>query len=234
MTGMDPITTKASTERKLRSMLLALLTLGYGAWSLWDGYVAYPRANVRSVVVDKLGLNDAACPIVLKGDPTRDDPPELRLGAPDRGVVDRFGETALRHDGSLYYFGHGGYLAVGTRSGNVTTVEWLSGPRHTAADLAFQRVIGLGLLPIGLFFLIQLANAVTSPVVLSDAGLKWPGRRVIPWTDMIALHMPPSGTALLEFRDGGATRKLILDPYIARDAEAFAKMIQTRLPSRGS
>lgn len=228
---MDPITTRASTERKLRSMLLALLTLGYGAWSLWDGYVAYPRANVRSVVVDKLGLGDAAFPVVLPGDPTSGNPPELRAGALESDVVKRFGEPALRDGGSLYFFGHGGYLVVGTRAFHVTTAEWHSGPKHTAADLAFQRVLGFGLLPIGLFFLVQAARAVTSRATLSDAGLKWPGRRVIPWSDMIALHKPNAGPATLEYRDGDARRSLMLDPYLAKDADAFVAMIQTRLPS---
>ena len=53
---MQPIYSGATTERIVRTAVLVILILGYSAWSLRDGYVAYPRANVLAVLETQLGV----------------------------------------------------------------------------------------------------------------------------------------------------------------------------------
>jgi hypothetical protein len=44
--GQD-IVAKASTEYRVKRLLMVVLLVGWGGWSLYDGYVKYPRDNAR-------------------------------------------------------------------------------------------------------------------------------------------------------------------------------------------
>ena len=59
---MEPIHSGTTWERIIRTALLTFLVLGYAAYSLWDGYVAYPSVNVEAVFVGKLGMDRPVLP----------------------------------------------------------------------------------------------------------------------------------------------------------------------------
>jgi len=225
---MEPIVSGTTTERMIRTLLIALLACGYSAWSLWDGYVAYPRANVESAIRDKIG---AAVPSPVPAiDPTLTSlSVSERLRRTTAGdSSDGFGSASLSHGGKQYYFGHGGYVEAEAAGGRLTKAQWNDGPKHSAADLAFQRVIGFGLAPVGLVLLIQFVRALFTRAELSDAGLKLRGRALIPFDQIRSVRSSKPGVHEVVYEWNGRERVVRLDDFVLKAAPEMVRTIRER------
>ncbi len=212
-------------------MVLTILVCGYSAWSLWDGFVAYPRANVQSAVYNKIGTVDPK--ELPSSDPelTADRASEVHPGEPFDSVVSRFGQPALRHGDTVYYFGYGGFLAVELAGNRVANRQWTPGPQHRPVDLAIQKVIGMILAPVGLACLIQLLLVVTTRATLTDTGLKVRGNPLIPFeaiTEVRPLPDGKSGCFDLFYSLAGRSKVLRLDDYVLKQTSAIVQEICRR------
>jgi hypothetical protein len=217
-----------TTERVLRLGILTALVCGYAVWSLWDGYVAYPRANVRSACRDKIGIEPPQPLPVSNPRLTEALGRELRAGASTDELANRFGPPAIRQDDHAYYFGYGGSLLVAVGAGKVTDVTWIAGPKHLATDLTLQKTIGFTLLPLAVFLIARFARAVTARAILNENGLKVPGRPPIPYDAITELRSDRKGRAgrfELTYSRGGRCAVLILDDYILKEAPAIVREI---------
>ena len=217
-------------ERLFRTTVITLLVCGYSGWSLWDGYVAYPRTNVESALRNKIGV------MILKTLPvsdrklTADRAGGGQTGEPLSAVVARLGQPSFRHKDFAYYFGHGGYLAIELAGDRVVKHEWTPGPQFRPIDLAIQKTIGFALLPVGLAFLVHLFRVITTRATLTDTGLKVQGRPLIPYDAMTDLASVKGKIGCFDLRyDGdGRSKTLHLDDYVLRQVKAIVREICRR------
>jgi hypothetical protein len=224
---MQPIISGTTTERIIRTALVTLLFGGYSAWSLWDGYVGYPQANVETALRDKIGVTDATLP------PIRDDlsarsPEDVEIGATQAQVIQRLGDPGLVHEGSLYYFGPAGYVAIKLQGGQVSEAAWVEGPAHGPSSIGFQKLIGFVMLPLGLGFLIHFGRVVITRATLTDEGLKVGGRSRVPWDAIKELREAGTGRYDVIFRHGDREGIVRLDDYILAKTPAMVEAIRER------
>ena len=217
-------------ERLLRTTIVTLLVCGYSGWSLWDGYIAYPRANVESALRNKIG---AVIPKTLPASDrqlTADRASGGQAGEPFSAVVARLGQPSFRHKGFAYYFGHGGFLSIELAGDRVVNHQWAPGPQFRPIDLAIQKAIGFALLPVGLAFMIHLIRVITTRATLTDTGLKVQGRPLIPYDAMTDLGSVAGKTGCFDLRytGDGRSKVLHLDEYALRQVRAIVREICSR------
>ncbi len=225
---MEPIHSGTTRERLVRAALGAVLVCGYSAWSLWDGYIAYPRENVEAVFQSELGIQPP--------DPLPVINPELTSlsvaayeGASLESIEVRLGAPAHRSRDQIYYLAPGGYVSLELRSSRVRVAAWHDGPSHSSTDLMWQKGIGFALAPIGCLLLINLCRAVTLRVTLTDAGLKLRGKPIVPFDAMKGIKPGKnSETVVLEYRRDGRDGVAQLDGYVVKEQASIVTAICRR------
>jgi len=230
---MKPIISGTTTERMLRSGLVALLISVFAGWYLYDGFVGYPRANLAALL-SLLGREGAAPPPIdpaVTAEAARQEVAVLERGGDPEEVYRRRGPPSLQHEMHVYYVGPGGYLRFEIERGRIVRPEWVPGA-HSETDLRWQKVIGFGLAAVALILVARFLIVVTTRAALSEAGLKAPGRPLIPWEAMRAVSADEFGrtaTAEITYADGERTATARLDGYvIARLPEIIAEICEEK------
>lgn len=212
--------------------LTTLLVCGYSAWSLWDGYVAYPRRNVAMAWQEKLALPGTSS--FPRPDPrlTAEEVERVRIGVTAGSLPAWFERPHIEHDGARYYFGETGYLAARVTDGTIMESTWTNGPRHSSADLAFQKVVGFVLLAAGICFVGFLVRLWVFEVVLDERGLHIGRRPSVSYSSMLQLReLGASGGAPYElsWRGRNVVRTLRFDAYTIAKADALARSLRERM-----
>jgi hypothetical protein len=216
---MEPILSGTTTERIARTGLLMILVSGYAAWSLVDGNVRYPQANVISVFEDHLGIEPPEPLPVINPELTEQQVPEIAVGEPLDAVATRLGTAPFNHSGAAYFFGDGGFVRLELRDDRVLAGQWIHGPKYSATSLRTQRIIGYVLAPIGFLFILQFVRVVTTRVSLTDAGLKVQGKPLIPFEAMTGVRIGKaaglsSEVAAVDYTLNGLDGTVRLNSYV--------------------
>jgi hypothetical protein len=227
---MEPIHSGTTVGRIGRTVLLVILVCGYSVWSLVDGYVSWPRRNVESVLTTKLGLEIPDPLPVINPKITSGRTSEISEGEPLNEAVARIGCEPLQHKGTAYCFGYGGFVQMETLGGLVKSREWVDGPNYPPTDLRVQKIIGFGLLPVGLVCLIQLIRVLTTRVSLTEGGLKVRGRPLIPFDAMTGFRAGkdaglPRGIVVLDYTLDERAASVRLDNYVVKQQAAIVAAI---------
>lgn len=233
---MTPIVSGTTTERIVRTAFAAVLFSGYSAWLLWDGYVSYPKQNIHSALINKIGVEPPDPLPVSDSKITADYFETLPKNATLDVIKEQFGEPHFKHQQKLYYFGEAGFMTVQVGRSNVADLRWSEGPRYRQLDLTLQRIFGLGLIPIGLGFLIQLVRVIRTRVELNDQGLLIRGQPLISYDHIRSVTEPDpnskSSSIELIYDQDGSEKIVKLDPYVVKKLPEIIKIIREKL-SRG-
>jgi hypothetical protein len=224
---MTPITTRSTRERIIRNSLVTVMLLGYAGWSFYDGYRGYPQDNLETARQELPAEAQADAKInpainqdnlarlqsegiLSKGQRLGD--VEAELGPPSWN-----GPFGKGEDHAAFWFGPAGTLVVRhTSLGIITHQAQFKPGKHKAADLFIQKLMGVGIGIIGLYALARVIAMLATSVTLSDAGLKIPNGRVIPFEAMTAWDpgdYKDKGRITLTYGDEGRTRQFVLDDY---------------------
>ncbi len=231
---MQPIYSGTTRERMVRTAVLMILILGYSAWSLRDGYLTYPRANVVTVLETKLGITPPdPLPTIDPRFTARFDPGISAAEPPEtfEEAVSRLGGKPYRPPSGAneaYYFGPSGYLELLAQKDGKAVANWIDGPVHRASDIWWQKLLGFGVCPIGLAFLVQLIRVLKTRVSLTDDGLRLGGKGPIPFdamTGILADRYRKTGYVDLEYSLGGKPLSARLDNYAIKEFRAILTAI---------
>lgn len=204
---MNVIQSGPTTERVIRTGLLALLLTGYAIYSLYDGYLAYPKENVRTVFQKKLGTEP---PVPLP--PIQDalDRALVESAGTGSALTERLGADGVQHERATYYFGPGGFAVIAP-TGEVT---WEDGPEHSGTDILLQKAVGYILLPLGLVLLLFWVIVIRTRAKLDDAGLSMTGYGHIPFDAMRGLQRGDNiEEVILEYERDGKPSQARLHRY---------------------
>jgi len=222
---METIESGTTAGRLVRTALLTVMLGGYAGWSLFDGFVAYPRANVEAVLRTKLGMDAPDAAIMPSPHITARSIEGMERGTNVQQLDAALGQAAVEHDGLAYYFGQGGYVTVEWLGGSVETVAWTDGPMHSPASIGFQKLIGFALLPVVLVMLVQLVRVVRTRAVLSAEGLTIGRRSAIPLASIVGVVCAAPGRYDVTFTRGDKTTTIRLDDYVIAKAPEIVRAI---------
>lgn len=224
---MTPITTKSTGERIIRNVLVALMLIGYSGWSFYDGFIGYPEENLArarnaipaeaqadATINQKIVLENlqkmTARGVLRRG--KRLSEVEAELGPPTWA-----GPQISEERDTAYWFGPAGTLIVRYDSLKVLTNEAQFKPGlHTEKDLFIQKLMGATIGVLGLYCVLRVIGMLATSVTLSDAGLKTPKGRLIPFdamTGMDASDFKDKGRIYLSYDAGGKEKTFTLDDY---------------------
>lgn len=233
-----------STERKLRSAIMLTLTLIAAAYFLYDGTIGYPRENVREALVKVMGQ----APGSLLPTPNE----ELTAGAAQSvieriagervtlsEVTSRWGSPAARSEDRALFLGTGGYVLAETRGDPpvVVAAEWTDGPKHSAAELMSQKLIGAVLAVVAIGLLLNLCRVFATRATLTHDELCIPRFRPIPLHAVESINPPttpnqPEREIELVVNRGGKTQNVLVERYFVRDLPRFAERLRAYVRSR--
>jgi hypothetical protein len=236
---MEPIHSGTTTGRILRNAALLLLVGGYSAWSLVDGYITYPKANVESAMRTQLGIEPPDPLPVINAQLTAEKVTGIVAGDSLDAATSRFGVAPFRHDDAAYYFGRGGFARLQVVNGTVSQAEWLDGPDYSATDLFFQRAVGFILVPVTLLLILQFVRVMRTRASLTDEGLAVRGKPVIPFEAMTGIRTGraarlPTGVAVLDYELDDRAGSVRLDSYVVKEQPAILAAIRERKGFPGS
>lgn len=227
---MKSIHSGTTPGRIIRTVLLMALLCGYAGWSLVDGYIRYPRQNVESVLHTQLGIEPSQPLPVAHPKLTEQSVPQIAEGERFDAVAARFEGRPFRYRGQAYYFGYGGYVRLEVEHGRIAGWEWTDGPKRSATDMRMQKVIGFGLIPVGLVFLVQLVRVLMTRVSLTEAGLKVRGKPLVPFEAMTGLRAGKSaglspGIVVVDYAINDRPATVRLDAYVVSRQDAIVAAI---------
>ncbi len=236
---MQPIVSGTTKERIIRTTILAILFSGYSAWLLWDGYITYPRANLRSALKNRIGVELQQLPVVdpqLTAERVKTIPQNSKIDL----VRNQLGEPHLKHNHQWYYFGEAGYLSIQVDANKKAFYRWMPGPLYRSIDIRLQRILGIGLLPVGFGMIIQLVRVLRTRVALSKDGLLIRGRPLIPTEDIQFIVTPDAdknksaNKARVHYTRNGEEKILLLDAYVVKELPAILEAMQKQIDQRKS
>jgi hypothetical protein len=217
---MEPIISGTTTERIVRTTLLAVLFSVGSALFFRDGLWKYPRENME-VTIKALGvpvpdpppviskqINAESAALAKSGDLVRDALAKY-AAAPFAGTTDD-GETVH------ILFGPGGHLRIRSRALIVSSVDWVPGPKHERSSLIVQLGIGVLTGVVALVALIHLVRVLSTSISLNEEGLKIRGKPLIPWDAMKGIdanRYEKTGWLRLEYELSGRPGRVRLDNY---------------------
>lgn len=225
---MSGIVSGTTTERILRTLVITAMLTVFSAWFLYDGYVTWPRDNLEKAVEALSPVPDELPTIntAITGSAARQFKTELdaKRATGDRltrkDLNDRLGQPGWQDtdEGVIrcLYFGPAGVMEVQVRGDLLTGVTYDEAMKDEA-ELIMQKVLGYGLLPLAVAMIFQTVRVVTTKIVLSDQGLQFRGRPVIPFEAMTSLdtaNYSKKGYVDLVYSLGGKSKKVRLDQYI--------------------
>lgn len=235
---MTTILTTTTTERILRTLGLTALFGVFSGWFLYDAYVGYPRHNLEKMI-ESLNPVPQSLPAVderITADAfnawvtTVGDLKKARLTRKD--IVDKLGPPGWENPAKdeMRYFGRGGSVRV-LLAGDLVKDGGFDVAEHNDVDLAWQKILGFMLLPVGVGMVFQLVRVLTTRVELSDAGLKVRGRPTIPFEAMTGIDISryaKKGFVDLSYSQDGAAKKVRLDDYVIREFKPIIEEISRR------
>jgi hypothetical protein len=231
MPFMTTITSRTSTERIVRSLLLSLLVDVFAIYFLYDGYVGYPQKNaVQFASLFGKSVAEAPAPnSQVTAERGRRITESMRAGEPLEKVTAEFGPPAVRQADAAYFLGPGGWLKVDVEGDRVRAAKWFDAP-HTESDQSIQRILGWILVAVGFAATLNLARVLATRAQLTDAGLQVTGRSLVPFESMTALRHSTSaaGVSELDYSHNGQSSTLRLDPYLYKEASNIARAIAER------
>jgi hypothetical protein len=226
--GMSPIVSRTTNERIIRMSIMAVILVPYTIMSYYDGIWRYPHHNLTKAI-ENLPVKPASLPEINRGI-TRAAVADVQPGTPLSELRQRFGAPGWEQAPDVRYFGPGGTLRLEVTNGRVQRAGWEPGGK-SETDLKFQIWIGVVLTAIAVPFLwFFFARVLGFRCVLSDAGLKHPGDRLIPFESMRSLTYVKSGLFDLTYDANGASRTLHLDDY---KIKAFNEVVDEICRRRG-
>jgi len=227
---MHPIHSGTSIGRIVRSALLLILTAGFSAAYLYDGYIGYTRQNAAEFAATH-GLT-ATPPVnskitaelagVVIG--------RTRAGDEVSSITAEFGQHSARKDDVLFFLGPAGGLVVTVEGDRVRHTEW-SGAKHSETDLRWQVRIGWVLAVVAVVLAGHMVRVLLTRASLTEDGLKLPGRGNIPFDEMAALEADDfrrTGRATLVVESIATKRRVELDAYFIRELPAILEAIVKR------
>jgi hypothetical protein len=217
---MQTIVTQSTRERVIRNGLVALMLLGYSCWSFYDGYIGYPKDNLRHARGEVPA--DYQAEATINPAITKNELPNLRRGQPLREAEELLGPPAWKGKASdefnkAVWFGPGGTVILRYNDlGLITSPIFWKDHKHIEKDLFIQKAMGVGVGTLGLFALVRVLIMLFARVKLSDAGLTTASGRLIPFDAMTGWD--PSdyrdkGRITLTYQDGNRERQYVLDDY---------------------
>jgi hypothetical protein len=228
---MTQITSRTSTERIVRSLLLSLLVDVFAVYFLYDGYVGYPQKNAvqfASLFGQSAGEAPAPNPRLTAGQARRV-VESTSAGAPLDKISAELGPPAMRQADAAYFLGPGGWLKVDIDGDRSRSAKWFDAP-HTESDQSIQRLIGWMLVALGIAATLNLARVFATRAQLTDAGLQVTGRPLVPLESITAVRTSTSaaGVSEIDYSHKGQMATLRLDPYLYKEAAAIAHAIAER------
>lgn len=134
---VDEIRSGPTAERVVRTGLSKAIVVIYSAWSLWDGYLAYPRHNLESFLRDLIGEKPPTPLPVIRPLVTERAVSALEESGLLEDLEARYG-VGFRRGNATYFFGPGGRLGVTLIGRRVRAMTWHAGLRHSETDLFVQ------------------------------------------------------------------------------------------------
>ncbi len=195
------------------------MTLGFAAYSFYDGYIGYPNENLeqtREQLPPDLQATATINPSVNETVATT-----FKRGGSLKDIVKAFGPPSWQGDykkkqDKAVWFGRAGVLVVQfDRLEMIRQIEWKDGS-HKETDLRLQKMMGLALSPLGLFMLFRLIVMCTRGATFSDQGLKPSGRALIPFDAMTGWNTEQyadRGQITLEYDSPTGKETYLLDDY---------------------
>ncbi len=228
---MPSIESKSTTERFVRSSLMAFMICGFSLYSFYDGYIGYPKENVEKAL-EKLGYEKPYPEIEISQSLTKENVTamEISVAMTLEELTNTVGVSPLRTEDSeaVYYFARGGVLEIKpSRTGRVRESRWIDAP-HSETSLLFQKIMGFGLAPLGLWALIHLIRVVTFSANLNTDGLKVSGKPRIPFSAMKRFDgssYKRKGWVDLVYETDGMEQKVRLDEYHIKHLKAMINAI---------
>ncbi|MCK4657921.1 MAG: hypothetical protein KAV82_00225 [Phycisphaerae bacterium] len=239
---MEPITSGSTVERIVRTSLVTIMVIGYAGWSFRDGYVGYPLKNLKRAVEGLTPPLEASGELILPtvNEELADTVKEhellkdvvARIGEPGwRGTreeyyTDRYGTERQRTVPEARYFGPAGQLIL-----TLDDSQWVVGARYVpatfkdAAALRFQVRMGIVLSVVGLLLLLHLFRILIVKATLTDEGIKFTARALVPFEAMTELHAENyarKGWVDLDYEMGDRQGTLRLNDY---HIKAFPQVI---------
>jgi hypothetical protein len=224
-----------TTERKVRTSLLLLLVVFFGAWFAYDGIRGYPGKN-RTELIETLPVEQRAkatsAPVyarvntenlelllrAIKGGETLTTT-VFKTGSLDekRAFLARLfgGPPSFENDRTFYYFGPAWGVKFDVDSGSSLQVSPLKTQR-SETDLAFQKGAGMVLGVLSLYLIFFVIRVRRTHAVLDDTGLTYNRTKKISWESMKALdssRFVVKGWVDLIWDNGGVDDQLRLDEY---------------------
>lgn len=234
---MEPIASGTTTERIVRTTLLAVLFTVGSALFFKDGLSGYPHENMATTI-KALGA-------------TMPDPPPVIHEAIEPGAEQRvrsgelLSDALAKYEGEPFvhdveggekvhiFFGPGGNVQIRSRGLMVTSVQWVAGPKHVGASLMTQIVIGVLTGVVALVAWIHLIRVLTTRISLTDEGLHVRGKPLVPWDAMKridAAKYDKKGWLHLEYELDGRPGRVRLDNYWHK---AFRPIVNTICERKG-
>ncbi len=210
--------------------ITAAILLAFSVWFGWDGWVGYPRHN-RQRYADQFPTRPNADTIQINSQATAAVAKELASASdPAAEAEKRLGPPQLKTEHDIRWFGPAGTLVVPVPQGAPAFDD--KGVKSDV-DLMLQKSISVGL---GLGFLAVAANFLrvrNTRYTLDDAGLKLPGKPLIPWDAMKKLdgdRVDEQGWVGLHYADNGGTEIVRLDSF---EIDAFGDFIDAICQKKG-
>ncbi|HOB75343.1 MAG TPA: PH domain-containing protein [Phycisphaerae bacterium] len=221
-----------------RHLMFLAMFLGFAAYFAYDGFYAWPAANVRwaaqamGVPPERVKVNEQVNTSALK---LLEADLKQKESIPFPELIDklkaRLGEPSLAKEQEHWWVGPAMYVKAAIQDGKAQLVIELS-KEHSESSIRGQKWFAAALLVAGLVVLLKLLRVVTTRVVLDDSGLRYNSRH-IPWEAMTGLRTDDyqhKGWVYLEYTGGGVTRSFRLDSY---HIEKFNEIINAICERKG-
>lgn len=225
---MQKIVSGTTTGRIARTLLLTGMFGGYAAWSLYDGFVAYPRANVEAVLKSKLGQAEPDRSIRPRSDITPQTISAVGSETSWDRITAQLGQPQIEHQGRAYYLGTGGYVTIDQQAERGRRLQWSDGPVHSPASIGFQKLIGFLLIPVTFLMILQLIRVLRTRAVLTEETLIIGRRSPIALESIEAVTRAATGRYDIRIGQGDQARTVRLDDYVIAKTPEIVRTICDR------
>jgi hypothetical protein len=242
-----------TTERVIRSTLLAIFIALFAVWFAYDGWKGWPGQNHREfleqVPVDErpLAAKGTIYPSVTEKSAAqaeaclRQNP---GVAAQKAALAKLFGgPPTYENINAWYYFGPVYRITIPLEQGVPKMTANGQRGQRSAYDLLFQKMLAIGLGVVAVYLIWFVLKVRRTRLVLDESGMVYRDKGPIRWEDMKSLdhaRFARKGFVDLVYNDHGTERSLRLDEYhIAAfedviDALCARKGFENPFPARDS
>jgi hypothetical protein len=221
---MQAIVSGSTTERVVRTSIVTVLAVFASAYCFYDGYIGYPRENLKRAV-SELSPQPPSTPQIAAGLTSKS------AGEVDRGwsltdLVARWGDPGWRQNNEARFFGPGGQLVVTLVNDRVIKSEYQEAKYKTEFDLLVQKIMGCAVGAAALVLLVHWFRVMFARTRMTEEGIKTSGRPWVPFDAITGLRserFAKKGWVDVEYALNGRTGTLRLDDY---KIKAFPAIMQ--------